>query len=690
MMKNKLTPILGFAALLATACSRDSDSPPAAATASPGPEPQEITTTVYDWHARGTDAGQTTITRAGDGRVVTEAYIHWNNRRYSLNSELQLDADGMVVAQTITGTSPFGAPIDESFSFSDGKAEWSTRGERGSAQREMAAFYLPTEWAAVGSLEALVRAGSKQVNGELPLFPAGTARIEKLTEIPVSAPDGETTLSLYAISGITFSPRFAWFDSSMKLAARDMGRMGMVPQGWDPAILETLAQVQVEQSALRAERLSADLAHEVEGAVLFADVDVVNVDTGKLLEDHHVLVEDGTITSVTNTRPETDGARVIDGDGLTLIPGLWDMHGHHDLEDGILNIAGGITSVRDLGSTPERMAELRQKFDSGEVIGPTTYAGGMIDGLSQYTSRNPAETLEDAFDWIDRFAEEGYVQIKLYSSITPEWVPAIAERTHEHGMRLSGHVPAFMSAEQAIRAGYDEIQHINMVFLNFLAGDREDTRQQIRFNLYGSEGGKLDLDSPEVEALISLMQAHDTVIDPTAAIFHSMMIHLPGQPDPTVAPIIEHLPLSERRRRFIPSFEIGAEREADWAATAQRQGEMIRKLHESGIRLVPGSDDVPAFTIHRELELYSEYGIPNADVLRIATLGSAEVIGVEDRTGSITPGKAADLVLLRGNPLEGISAVRRGVLVMKGGALFRPEDLYRAVGVEPFLDSVDL
>jgi hypothetical protein len=247
-----------------------------------------------------------------------------------------------------------------------------------------------------------------------------------------------------------------------------------------------------------------------------------------------------------------------------------------------------------------------------------------------------------------------------------------------------------MSAKQAVGAGYDEIQHINMVFLNFLAGDREDTRQQIRFTLYGTEGGKLDLGSPEVEGFIAMLKEAGVVIDPTAAIFHSMLTHLPGQPDPTFAAVAEHLPLSVRRGLYTPAFEIGEERVADWAATAVRQAEMVKKLHDSGVQLVAGTDDMPAFTLHRELELYNDYGIPNADVLRIATLDSARVLGVDGDIGSIEPGKAADLVLLDGNPLDDISAVRRAVLVMKGGALYRPEDLYRAVGVEPFLPSVDL
>jgi hypothetical protein len=353
-------------------------------------------------------------------------------------------------------------------------------------------------------------------------------------------------------------------------------------------------------------------------------------------------------------------------------------------------MAGGITSVRDLGNAHERMMELQQKFHSGEVIGPTTYAAAMIDQASPYAATDPAHSLDEALAMVDRFAEQGYIQIKLYSSVDPDWVPAISERARKRGMRLSGHVPAFMSAEQAVRAGYEEIQHINMVFLNFLAGDREDTRQQIRFTLYGNEGGRLDLASPEVGDFISLLRERGTVVDPTAAIFDTMLTHLPGQPDPTFAAVAEHLPLTIRRALYSPEFEIGEARVADWAATAARQAEMVRRLYDSGIQLVAGSDDLPAFTMHRELELYAEYGIPNADVLRIATLDSARVLGMDGETGSIAVGKAADLVLLDGNPLEDISAVRRGVLVMKGETLYRPSDLYAAVGVEPFVESVDL
>jgi imidazolonepropionase-like amidohydrolase len=133
---------------------------------------------------------------------------------------------------------------------------------------------------------------------------------------------------------------------------------------------------------------------------------------------------------------------------------------------------------------------------------------------------------------------------------------------------------------------------------------------------------------------------------------------------------------------------ITAENEAAWAKSRVNALMMLRKLHERGIRIVPGSDSIAGFTLHRELELYAEAGIPNADVLRLATLESADIAGVAGRSGSVSVGKDADLVLLDGNPLEDMSAIRRAVTVVKGEWLYRPAELYPAVGVTKFVDSL--
>jgi len=647
------------------------------------------TTSEFVWLAQGTPAGESTVVRTGDGKETVESFVHWNNREYRVKSELQLDAEGMPVAQRITGISPFGAGIDESFSYENGVASWSTAGESGSVTTDDPGFYLPTEFGSLG-VTTLVQAALKKMDGELAILPSGTARVEKLRTADVESPDGTQTLSLYGISGLGFTPFYAWFDENMEVAVLDFGGfMGMYPKGWSSDVLDQLSTIQIAEDAAMIERISGDLAYVLDAPVLFENVDVVDVENGVLLEDHHVLVADGKIAAVSADPIDAADAKRIDGTGKSLMPGMWDMHGHFGLSDGVLNIAGGITSVRDIGSVHEQIMELTAKHDSGEVIGPNTYRSGFIDQASPYATGDTVESLEEALERVDFYAENGYMQIKLYSSIEPDWVDDIAARTHEHGMRLSGHIPAFMSAEQAVRAGYDEIQHINMVFLNFLAGDREDTRKQLRFTLYGDEAGALDLDSKEVEDYIALFVEKGTTIDPTAAIFNTQLVHHAGNPDPTFAAVAEHLPATIARGLYKPEMDMGDKVE-EWTASAVAQATMIRKLHDNGVQIVPGSDHMAAFTIHRELELYSEAGISNADVLRIASLDSARIIGVDDRTGSVTVGKDSDLVLVAGNPIEDISAIRHATLVMKGNTAYKPDELYKVVGVKPFLASETL
>lgn len=647
-------------------------------------------TAKYDWYMQGdTPAGQMTIVNTGDGRITNDAFVHWNNREWTVNSDIQLNENGVITSQRITGISPFKAPIDEEFSYVDGVASWRTPGDSGSVTTDEIAFYLPNEAIAFGAAGALVRAAIASFDNEVALYPTGSAKVEKIRGVAVTSPDGERILSLFAVHGTGFTPNYFWFDEDMQLAAYDYsGYLGMIPEGWDVSVLAKLSQIQSEEGGRYIEKLAGNLAHQMETPLIFENVNVVDVVNGQILEGRHVLIDSGTIKAVSDVPIDNTNAARIDATGKSLMPGLWDMHGHFTLSDGVLNIAGGITNVRDIGSVHDKIMELTAKHDSGEVIGPNTFRAGFIDKAGPYASGAAVNTLDEALQMVDFFAENGYIQIKLYSSIEPVWVAPIAERAHGHGMRLSGHIPAFMSAEQAVRAGYDEIQHINMVFLNFSAGDREDTRKQIRFTMYGDEAGNLDLDSQEAQDFFALLEENEVVIDATAAIFDTMLRHFPGEPDPTFAPVIDHLPATIARSLHVPAMDMGDMADA-WGRSAENQAAMLKALHDNGIQLVPGSDNIAAFTVHREIELYSEAGISNADVLRIATLDSAMVTGVADRKGSIEVGKDSDLVLLDGDPFADISAIRRAVLVVKGDTLYRPDQLYESVNVKPFVKSVD-
>ena len=645
----------------------------------------------YDWYMAGsTPAGRTTITSNGDGKITNESFVHWNNREWTVNSELQLDENGRIASQKISGISPFKSVIDENFVYENGVASWSTPGESGSVTTKEPAFYLANEGITFGAAGALVRAAVGNLDGSIDLFPNGRARVEVVREVDVVTPQGEQTVSLYAIHGIGFTPNFLWFDDNLEVVAFDAGGyLGMIPEGWDVSVLNQLSAIQSEADGEFVTSLAGDLATSVDVPVIIESVDVVDVVEGRLNENQNVLIADGKIAEISAKVIDHPTAMRIDGSGKSLMPGMWDMHAHFGLADGVLNIAGGIVNVRNIGGVHEKTLELTDKHDTGEVIGPNTFRAGFMDKAGPYASGWSAETLQDALDRVDFYADHGYIQIKLYSSIEPDWVGPIAERAHKRGLRVSGHIPAFMSAEQAVKAGFDEIQHINMVFLNFLAGDREDTRQQIRFTLYGDEAGNLDLNSDEVQSFFALLKENDVTVDPTAAIFDTSLRHLAGTPDPTFAAVVNHLPPSIARGMYNVEMNKNGN-EAAWLRSAEKQAAMIKALHDYGIQIVPGSDNIPAFTVHREIELYAEAGIPIADVLRIATLDSARISGVADRKGSIEVSKDADLVLLDGNPFENISDIRRAVLVIKGNTLYRPDELYNAVGVKPFLPSIEL
>jgi hypothetical protein len=679
---------------LLAACGREAAEPEpatesAAAAVSAGPASNAGTVVEYEWISEGTPAGQHRVVRSGDGRISSNLFVHWNNREYTIKDELQLDANGLPSLQRITGTSPFGAPVDESFSFSDGVASWKSVGESGSVSSAGGGFYVPNELGATESLPALVRAALKNLDGQQELIPSGTATVGKLTELTVNGTSGSAVVSLYAVAGIGFTPSYLWLDDKLESFALDFGGfMGMARKGYGEEVIDLLSREQSKFETMHFENITPGLSQRLQQPLVFSNVDIVDVEKGVLLEKQNVAVREGKISEVSSAPVTTDGALVIDATGKTLVPGLWDMHGHFSLSDGILNIASGITSVRDIGSVHEKIMEATEKYASGAVIGPHTYRSGFIDKASPYATGDTVETLQEALERVDWYADHGYIQIKLYSSIEPAWVEEIAKRTHARGLRLSGHIPAFMSAGQAVRAGYDEIQHINMLFLNFLAGDREDTRKQLRFTLYGDKAGDVDLAGPEAEEFFSLLKEHDVVVDPTVAIFDTQLLHKAGNPDPTFAAIIEHLPLTVSRGLYNPEMEITDANEAAWARSQVNALRMLRTLYEKGIRIVPGSDNMPGFTIHRELELYAEAGIPHAAVLRMATLDSAALVGAANRTGSISVGKDADLVLLDGNPLKDMSAVRRTLTVVKGGTLYRPDDLYGAVGVKPFADSL--
>jgi len=648
----------------------------------------EVRTVHYDWLTAGQPTGSLQLQIREDGSRVSDFEFNDRGRGPKIHEVLRVAADGSLLSLQVSGHSYMGAPAQETFDVADGRAAWRSTLESGEAPA--GAFYSAND-GTPEALAVLARALLKSPQGSLALLPAGRAAVEAVNERQVSREGESRSVTLYSISGLDLTPQYVWLDEEQELFALTLGWMGLAPQGWG-AVLDGLQEVQdrVEQDYHRS--LARRLTNHLPEHWLLRNVAVVDVDSGSLLENRLVAVSEGRIVRVT----EDTGLdlpvygdlqpRIIDGQGQVLVPGLWDMHTHLSLSDGLLQIAAGVTTVRDLANDPERLQQARAAFDSGDVIGPRSFAAGFIDRKSPYSAPTGrlAESLEDALRMVQEYAEAGYPQVKIYSSIEPEWVKPIAEAVHENGMRLSGHIPSYMTARQAVLDGFDEIQHINMLFLNFLAGPEDDTRTPLRFSLVAEKAASLDLGAPQVVDFIDLLKQRGIVIDPTVTIFDSMFRHRSGELDPSYAMIADHMPPAVRRGMLAGEMDINDSNAATYARSADALLGMIAGLHAAGVTLVAGTDAMPGFTLHRELELYQRSGISPPDVLRLATLGSARVAGDEQHSGSISEGKRAEFVLLAGNPLEDISAVRRPVAVFKGDRWYDPALLYEAVGIRPF------
>lgn len=635
---------------------------------------------------QGKASGEGVTRYLSDGTIELAYQYLDNGRGPTVKGRARLLPDGTLGSFDATGTHTFGNAIDERFRLIDGAAMWKSREYQGKVQVRTPAFYLPiADWPeATGLLFAALR----RHGGRLRMLPGGEARLEQVAAASVTSAAGqEKKLLGWAITGLELEPIRLWTDERESFFGIAGDWFSYVEAGWEPAI-PALVELQNELDASRDAELAEALAHAPPAAGLaLINARVFDSAKKRWLPDHTVVIKGGTIAAVgpsKTTRPPK-GAEVIDAEGKALVPGLWDMHAHLGRVDGVLDLAAGVTTVRDLGNDPDFVDDLKARIERGEAIGPHVFRSGFIEGRgpNAASSRITAETADEARAAVAFFADRGYEGIKIYNSMKAELVPLLTRLAHERGLRVSGHVPVYMRAEEVVRAGYDEIQHVNMLFLNFLVDQDTDTRTPVRFTLVADRAAEVDLDGEPMQRFIALLLEQKTVVDPTLNAFEDLFVGRPGEVLAGWAPVAERLPVRVQRWFKTGGLPAEGDKVARYRDAYRRMLELVRRLHDAGVPLVAGTDSLAGFALHRELELYAEAGIPAADVLIIATLGAARVMKRDKSSGSIARSKAADLVLVDGDPLANISDLRNTVLTIKGGVVYRPETLHQAIGVRP-------
>jgi hypothetical protein len=641
----------------------------------------------------GKAGGSQTTTVDGD-RIVVE-YTHRNNGRGpDLHEEITLAEDGTQQSYRVTGKTTFGAPIDETFTRSGKRSSWKTIAGRGEISNDEAAVYVPESILSDCSAESLAivtRAVLRGPSGCLAALPGGQLSTEKLIDTTLGSGDESLDVTLYALYGLTTNPKLIWLtsdDSKRFFAYIEPGDMQII-EAENQSHADALEKLQVEAENALLAALAKRLTHNFPEPFVFRNVRVFDSSSGKLSDPSDVYVARGRIAAIYPAESQAQEAGAsVDGGGKVLMPGLFDMHGHEGSWRGLLQIAGGVTTARDMGNDNPFLAKLMGRVESGEIIGPRIVPCGFIEGQSPHSARSGkvVDGLEAAKDAVDWYAQRGFHQIKIYNSFHPEWVKPVAAHAHARGMRVSGHIPAFMRAEEAVAAGYDEIQHINQVLLNFVVGPKDDTRTLARFTLVADKVHALDLNSAVVRRFIAALKEKNIVIDPTTAIFEPSFTQMQGEPNPCYQMIEAHMPVALRRSWLVNSMDLNAGNAETWRASYATILEFIGLAHREGVPLVAGTDDIAGFTLHRELELYVKAGIPTADVLRIATQNGAKYTGTSHWLGAIEPQRLADVILIDGDPTVDISAIRRISLVMKNGVVYYPAEVYEALGVKRFAD----
>ena len=635
----------------------------------------------YVYLTNGTVTGGLTMTKPNEQfRQISFEYKD-RGRGPAIEEKISLGSHGELTGLEITGHSYMGAPVDEHFELTDGNASWTSTLEKGSVELSGEAMYMAAD-GSVEQLAILVRQAMLQADRRLSLLPSGSATVRPLGQLSVENEGTSQAVFLYEVSGLDLEPDYIWLDEDQQLFAVGYGSEALVLSGWEEVMPELQARIDEAQDKF-LQRLSTELTQELPSTYAISPVQLLDVDSGELLPGRTVVVKDGMVADISTQLPTGFKAKVIDGKNQVLMPGLWDMHTHLRASSGLLHVAAGVTTARDLGNIPDRLDVVRQRFDSGEVIGPHVFAAGIVDGKSPYSA--PIDRLagsqKEAVELVDYYAARGYPQIKIYSSADPAWISAVTTRAHANDMRVSGHVPAFMTAQQAVDNGYDEIQHINMLFLNFLAGPDDDTRTPVRFTLVAEKAGSMDLDAPQVQAFVELLAQQQIVIDPTVAIFDNMFRHRSGELSPSFAMVAERMPPSVRRGFLAGRMDVNDDNASRYAQSAKAMQNLVYRLYAAGVPLVAGTDSLAGFGLHRELELYVDAGIPADKVLRLATLGSAEVMSADTTMGSIAVGKQADMILLPADPRQDISVLRQTSKVFKQDRVWDTSALYGAVGI---------
>lgn len=390
---------------------------------------------------------------------------------------------------------------------------------------------------------------------------------------------------------------------------------------------------------------------------LIANVDVLTMADRDIRRRQFVLIEDGHIVSISEAPPpQTEGLATIDGHGLTLMPGLIDMHTHiFDRTDLVNYLTSGVTTVRNMMGMPMHL-RWREEIATGAMPGPRlvtaspTLNGGEFAPFHVFP-RNEAE----ARSLVRQYQTCGYDFIKVYDGLSPAVFSAVTEEARSTGLDVTGHLPRALSLGDTLATGMISIEHAEEIYSTLLVED-------------GAEG--------RLEGIADQIAASGTAFTPTLVAYRNLQL-ANADPDGFLASV------DTARINPVVRF-FGHRSTADMIAHGKPERmsrkmrlmtALTRRLYERGAAVLLGSDTGPAFTVagrslHDEIDLLSAAGIDPYAILYSGTGAAAEALHRSGEIGVIAPGARAEFILVAGSPLDDLSTLRRPRGVLMNGRYY--------------------
>ena len=633
---------------------------------------------------RGTKVGYLNVARSGD-TLITEYDYKNNGRGPTIKDTIILNKDGFPVKWDISGNTTFGNTIDEHYELKGAIAYWKDATGSSKAKIEQPMLYIDQMGSPYSHfINAWVLLNAPDQT--LPALPSGQLQLTKMETLRSSSASMQIELTSYAMAGADLDPTYFILDENQLLFALITPRVIIIRTGFEDE-KKRMRSLSEKYTTERYENIQSQYAHKYEKNIRIGNVRIFDPKTRSLTEPSSILIRDKKFFSIDEPNASGVDEVTIDGKGGVIVPGLYDMHMHMRDERPLLNVLAGVTSVRDMGNDNEVLDSLIYKIESGILAGPRITRLGLIEGKSPFNSNSGilVESEEEALAAVETYAEKGFYGVKLYNSMKGDWVPAIVKRAHELDLFVCGHVPAFSNANDMLKAGFDEMTHINQLMFGWVLEHNEDTRTLLRLTAM-QRFPKINVNSLEVNETLDLMTNNNVAIDPTLAIHESLMLSRNTETQPGMLDYIENMPANTQRNAKVARANIADEEEdRAYRLAFDKIVETLKTIKSRGILIVPGTDMGGAFNLHRELELYLQLGYTPAELLKLASYDMAQYLGHADR-GILEPGMLADFFLVPDDPTQDIKAIKTISMVSRGGVIYFPSEIYPSFGIKPFVD----